>query len=256
MNIRNRNRAAWNRLVKEGNRWTIPVSAEEITNARQDQWEIYLTPSKPIPKDWLTEIAGLKVLCLASGGGQQGPILAAAGAQVTVFDNSPEQLGQDISVAERDALTLDTVEGDMQDLSVFNDESFDMIINPVSNCFVPDVGKVWAETFRVLRGGGELLAGFINPVDYAFDANLEQKGVYQLKYSLPYSDLTSITKEERVLRYGETAPLEFGHTLEDQIGGQLNVGFAIIGFYEDHRTGEKIAEYLPSFIVTRAKKLL
>jgi 2-polyprenyl-3-methyl-5-hydroxy-6-metoxy-1,4-benzoquinol methylase len=70
------------------------------------------------------------VLCLASGGGQQGPILAAAGARVTVFDNSPQQLAQDRFVARREGLTLETVEGDMRDLSVFADVSFDLIVHP------------------------------------------------------------------------------------------------------------------------------
>ena len=92
-------------------------------------------------------------MCLASGGGQQGPILAAAGADVTVFDNSPRQLEQDRYVADRDGLHLQTVEGDMRDLSCFPDESFDLIVHPVSNVFVPDVKPVWREAYRVLKPG-------------------------------------------------------------------------------------------------------
>ena len=67
---------------------------EAIEEARQGRWEIVLTPTKPVPRDWL-EVEGRHVLCLASGGGQQAPILAAAGATVTVLDNSPKQLERD-----------------------------------------------------------------------------------------------------------------------------------------------------------------
>ena len=151
MDIRAFNRRAWDKEVKKGNQWTVPVGPEVISAAREGKWEIILTPTKPVPRSWFPEdLSGCEVLCLASGGGQQGPILAVAGANVTVFDNSPNQLAQDRLVAERDNLAITTVEGDMRDLSAFSDESFDLIVHPVSNCFVPEVQPVWDEAFRVL----------------------------------------------------------------------------------------------------------
>ena len=87
--LRAYNRAAWDRAVKAKNPWTVPVSAEDIALAQQGEWSIVLTPTKPVPRMWFPSLNGLDVLCLASGGGQQGPILAAAGAKVTVLDNSP-----------------------------------------------------------------------------------------------------------------------------------------------------------------------
>jgi SAM-dependent methyltransferase len=154
MNIREYNQAAWDQEVKRGNKWTLPVSPEVIANARKGNWHILLTPAKPVPGEWFPRIEGSDILCLASGGGQQGPILAAAGAKVTVLDNSPMQLQQDHLVAERESLNIRTIEGDMADLSMFNDESFDLIVHPVSNNFVPDVRSVWTEAFRVLQKGG------------------------------------------------------------------------------------------------------
>jgi SAM-dependent methyltransferase len=257
VDVRAWNRLAWDRQVEGGNEWTVPVGPEVIAAARQGQWEIYLTPSKPVPGSWFPQLEGRDVLCLASGGGQQGPILAAAGGVVTVFDNSPRQLAQDRLVAERDALSIVTVEGDMADLSIFSDQSFDLIVHPVSNAFVPDVRPVWAEAFRVLRRRGVLLAGFVNPVTYTFDQELAERGVLRVRHKLPYSDVTSLTEEERERLLEPGVPLEFSHTLEDQIGGQIDAGFLLTGLFEDayrEEVGDALTEYMPTFIATRAIK--
>jgi 2-polyprenyl-3-methyl-5-hydroxy-6-metoxy-1,4-benzoquinol methylase len=252
MDIRAYNRRAWDREVERENPWTVPVSREAVAAARQGEWRILLTPTKPVPRGWFPDVRGLNVMCLASGGGQQAPILAAAGAKVTVLDNSPRQLAQDRLVAERDGLTITTVEGDMANLAMFADESFDLICHPVSNLFVPDVRPVWREAFRIVRCTGTLLAGFVNPVVYIFDQVLAEEGHLQVRYPLPYSDLTSLSEEERQ-RYTEAEePLEFGHTLEDQISGQLEAGFLITGFYEDRAPDDLLSSYLPTFIATRA----
>jgi SAM-dependent methyltransferase len=248
------NRAAWDREVERGNEWTVPVGPETIAAARQGVWEIVLTPTKPVPKTWFPALKGCDILCLASGGGQQGPILAAAGATVTVLDNSPRQLERDRMVAAREALAITTVQGDMADLSMFPDASFDLIVHPVSNCFAQAVRPVWAEAYRVLRHGGALLAGFNNPVVYIFDLELAERGQLQVKNALPYSDLASMTEEERQRYIQSGEPLEFSHTLEDQIGGQLDAGFLLAGLYEDYSPGDAIADYMPTFIATRAVK--
>ena len=257
MNIREQNRLAWDKQVESGNPWTIPFSPEEVAAARRGQVAILLTPTKPVPRAWFPDLQGCDVLCLASGGGQQGPILAAAGANVTVFDNSPRQLVQDRFVAERDGLEIATVEGDMRDLSVFPDESFDLVVHPVSNCFAPAVRPVWAEAFRVLRSGGSLLSGFNNPAVYLFDYELYDRGILEVKHSLPYSDAASLSAEEKRQCLDKGEPLEFSHTLEDQIGGQIDAGFLIVGFYEDYREEENdaLSKYMPIFIATRAVKM-
>lgn len=256
MDIRKYNRGAWDMAVARGSEWTIPVGPEVIAAARRGEWRIILTPEKPVPREWFPrDLAGVDVLCLASGGGQQGPVLAATGATVTVFDNSPAQLAQDRLVADREGLTLRTVEGDMRDLSVIADASFDLIIHPVSNLFVPDVRPVWREASRVLRPGGAILAGFMNPAFYIFDQRLADDGVLQVRHKLPYSDLHSLTPAERHAYIEDLQPLEFSHTLDDQIGGQIDAGLAICGFYEDVWQGMALAEYMPIFIATRSVKL-
>jgi SAM-dependent methyltransferase len=255
MGVRDYNREAWDREVERGNEWTVPVGPDVIEAARQGRWEIVLTETKPVPKDWFPDLQGADVLCLASGGGQQAPVLAAAGANVTVLDNSPGQLAQDRLVAEREGLDLRTVEGDMADLSVFADGSFDLVFHPVSNLFAPEVRPVWAEAFRVLRRGGSLLAGFLNPAVYIFDLELaDSSGELRVRYALPYADATSKSEEEVARQIERGEPLEFSHTLEDQIGGQIEAGFVIAGFYEDRHRDDPIAAHMPTYIATRAIK--
>lgn len=255
--IRAYNRAAWNYQVETGNRWTVPVSPAEIEAARRGEWSLLLTPTKPVPREWFpADLQGCKILCLASGGGQQGPILAAAGAQVTVFDNSPAQLARDRQVAARDGLQIETIEGDMTDLAVFTDQSFDLIFHPVSNLFVPRLQPVWNEAYRVLRPRGSILSGFMNPLAHLFDFDvMDYEKRLEVRYKIPYSDLEQLPKE-RLARYeAEGTPLEFGHTLDDQIGGQLKAGFVLVGFYEDRDPESLLSEYIPWFIATRAARL-
>ncbi len=233
MDIFKYNGSAWDHEVAKGSAWSIPVSPEAIAEARAGQIKIILSPSKPVPDSWLVDLRDKDILCLASGGGQQGPILAAAGSKVVVLDASKEQLKKDELVAQRENLQIKTVYGDMRDLGAFSDESFDLVVNSPSNCFVPEVKPVWREVYRVLRKGGAFLSGFNNPISYCFDSALSAQGIMQLKYSVPYSDLTSLTEDERQKYLDRNEPLEFGHTIEDQIGGQTDVGFLIAGFYED-----------------------
>jgi SAM-dependent methyltransferase len=233
----------------------VPVGPEVIEEARRGRWSVLLTEQKPTPRGWFpAEMRGLEVLCLASGGGQQGPTFAAAGARVTVLDNSPAQLAQDRLVAEREWLDLSLFEGDMADLSRFADESFDLVFHPVSNLFVPAVRPVWREAFRVLRRGGSLLAGFNNPAFYIFGSQDEGHDTLEVKYSLPFSDLDSLDADERERVLASGAPIEFGHTLEDQIGGQLDAGFHLTGFYEDRHRGMRLSEFMPTYVATRAFK--
>jgi SAM-dependent methyltransferase len=251
------NRAAWDRRVDAGDEWTRPVSAEVIARARQGDWSVVLIGYQPVDRGWFpAELTGVDVLCLASGGGQQGPTLAAAGATVTVFDNSPRQLAQDEFVADRDGLSsLRTVLGDMRDLSALPDESFDLVFNPVSNLFSPQLEPVWRECFRVLRPGGALLVGFLNPDVFLFDAvALDSRGEFVVRHALPYSDLTHLSRQEREEAFGADAPVEYSHTMDEQIGGQLRAGFVLTGFAEAPHHADATARYMSGYFATRAVK--
>ena len=258
IDILERSRADWNRESRTGaNRWTIPVDHATIERARAGDWSVVLTPTIPVPREWFGEVRGRDVLCLASGGGQQTPVLAAAGARVTSFDLSDEQLAKDQFVAEREGLPVTCLRGNMADLSPLRDASFDLIFHPVSNVFAEDVRPVWAECFRVLRPSGVLLAGFTNPVLFLFDHD-EARATGQLlvKYPLPYSDPTNPDPAARERWRQSGLAAEFSHSLDAQIGGQLAAGFVLTGFYED-RWGDEhspLSRFAPMFLATRALK--
>ena len=252
------NQAGWDRRVEEQDVWTRPVSPEEVSRARQGDWSVFLTPNKPVPRDWFGEVAGRDILCLASGGGQQGPILAAAGARVVVFDASPRQLAQDEAVARRDGLSLVTQHGFMHDLSAFADGRFDLIFHPVSNAYAPDIAPLWRECHRVLKPGGALLAAFMNPIVYIFDADAQERGELVVRFSLPYADIVNLPADalQRIVERDHT--VEFSHTLEAQIGGQLQAGFVLTHMFEDTDRGSPDtgrSRYFPTCMATRAVKL-
>lgn len=250
------NAIAWDQESAAHGEWSQPVDDGVIAKARTGDWEVKLTPNKPVPKEWFGELKDRNVLCLASGGGQQAPILAAAGANVTVLDQSSKQLECDALVAERESLAMRLVRGDMADLSHFEDESFDIIFHPCSNCFAPDVRPVWRESFRVLRPQGVLMSGFLNPLYYMFDRDLDEQGTLAVRHSLPYSDVSRRQLEGRERVAEKCEALEFGHLLTDQIGGQLDAGFLIAGFYEDYWSDEatNLNKYTPIYICTLALK--
>jgi len=256
MDIHSYNREAWNREVEGGESpWTKPVGSEVIAKAKQGEFSIVLTENIPVPHRWFPPlIKGIDVLCLASGGGQQGPVLAALGANVTVFDNSPAQLKQDQLVAEREALTLRTVVGDAADLSTFADKSFDLVFNPCSTVFMQDVRAVWKECSRVLRPNGILMTGSMNPVHYIFDLFKADEGVLEVAHAIPYADVESLSEEDLKEYTDKGLPLEFGHSLTDLLGGQLDAGFVITDMYEDYMLESPLHNYHPSYIATRAIK--
>ncbi|MDQ1857045.1 class I SAM-dependent methyltransferase [Chryseobacterium sp. WLY505] len=257
-NFLQHNEAAWNKQALAQNEWSKAVSSELINDAKGGKWDVHLTP-KPMNKEWLGEVKGKKILCLASAGGQQAPVLAAAGASVVVFDIAREQLKQDEKVAERDGLSLKTVQGDMRDLSVFEDETFDIVFHPISNHYVEDVNPVWREAYRVLKKGGVLLASFFNPVVFVADRNPQdiKEGIIRPKYTLPYADIKDLDQTQINKKLENNEALVFGHTLADLIGGQLKAGFMIADFTEEMQPNPRflIDQYLPTFIATKAVKL-
>ncbi len=214
------------RWVSEGWEWGKPISHEQYTEAENEKWEIYLTPTKPVPKEWLGEISGKKILGLACGGAQQMPILTAAGAECTVLDYSAKQLESEELVANREGYKITVVRADMTKPLPFDDESFDIIINPVSNCYVSEIEPIFRECFRVLKTGGRFLCGFDNNINFLVDDDEER-----IVNSFPFNPL--VNPEQRKQLEDADCGMQFTHPLSEQIGGQLKAGFTLCDIYDD-----------------------
>lgn len=236
------------RWVEEGWEWGIPISHEKYLDAQNGNWRMVLTPTREVPKSWFGQLKGKKVLGLASGGGQQMPIFAALGAECTVLDYSEKQLESERLVAEREKYNIRIVRADMSKPLPFEDEEFDLIFHPVSNCYVEDVCSIWKECYRVLKRGGVLLAGLDNGINYLFD---EDEKI--LINSLPFNPLKNEDQMEQLKE--QDGGIQFSHTLEDQIGGQLKAGFRLEDLYEDTNGEGNLHEHnIPTFWATKSVK--
>lgn len=235
--------------VEGGWEWGIPISHEEFIKAKNNEWGVLLTPTKHVPKEWFCEMQGAKILGLASGGGQQMPIFTALGAECTVLDYSQKQLDSEIEIAKREGYEINTVRADMTKPLPFADKHFDLIFHPVSNCYIEDVLPVWKECARVLKKGGILLVGFDNGFNYLFDDEEEKEMVNKL----PYNPLKDSALYEKALKNNEG--IQFSHTIEEQIGGQLKAGFMLTDIFEDTNGIGRLHEFnAPCFYATRAVK--
>lgn len=243
------NAKTWDMWAKNGCEWSVPISHEAYMEADEHSFRVFLTPCIPVPHEWFGGLQGKRLLGLASGGGQQMPVFAKLGADCTVFDYSEQQLAAERMVAAREGYAIQIVRGDMTKRLPFDDGSFDLIFHPVSNCYVEDVSHVWRECFRVLRPGGRLLAGFDNGVNFL----CEESEPLKIVHRLPFNPL-QMPREilEAMLRNGEG--VQFGHTMEEQLGGQLSVGLALKALYEDRDRpgGAEIGNYLPQYMATLA----
>ena len=233
---------------KYGLFWMEPLSHEDYMRAAASEEILTLTPLRKVPFSWYGDCRGKQVLGLAAGGGQQMAVMAALGAQCTLFDLSQTQIEADRMVSEREGYPISLVRGDMTEPLPFADGSFDMVINPVSNHYIEDVYPVFREIYRVLKPGGTFLAGLDTGIYWAFaqDGN-------GLIHRLPFNPL----KDEKVRREleEEDMSLVFSHTMEEQIGGQLKAGFILRDLLEDTNEAGAFFDYnVPTFILTRAVK--
>ena len=249
MNYTEINAKTIDRWIDEGWEWGMPISHEQFVNALDGKWSMLLTPTKPVPKDWYPDLKGKRVLGLASGGGQQMPIFAALGAECTVLDYSEKQIKSDLAVAEREGYKINAIRGDMTKPLPFENDLFDLIFHPVSNCYIEDVMHVWKECCRILKKGGRLMAGLDNGFNFLFDEENEK----EMKYQLPFNPLQNRKLLKSLEK--EDSGIQFSHTLEEQIRGQLKAGFMLLDLYEDTNGKGFLHEHgVPTFWATLAVK--
>jgi SAM-dependent methyltransferase len=221
------NRRFWSKLSSENHEYARPwldldkgmvqrFADSKLAHLPEPYTYIY-------PNEVFRDIAGKDVLCLAASGGQQSAIFGLLGANVTVFDLTPEQLENDRKAAEHYGYKINTIEGDMRDLSAFAESSFDLVYQAISLVFVPDVKAVYREVYRILR----------------------HKGLYKVEHGDPATGIVEETSWDgegyRILcpykkgRIDDPDAMEFRHTLEDIYNGLIEVGFSIKSIHEDPR---------------------
>ena len=248
MNYTDINADTIDRWVEEGWEWGQPISHEEYEEALKGNWELHLSPTKHVPKTWFPDLKGCRVLGLASGGGQQMPIFCAAGAKCTVLDYSKRQLESEEMVSRREGYEIEIVRADMTKPLPFENESFDLIFHPVSNCYIKDVDHVWRECARILKPGGLLMAGLDNGFNFLFGEDETRITDY-----LPFDPL--VNEEQMAVLQAEDCGVQFSHTIGEQIGGQLRAGFELLDVYDDTNGEGKLKEHgVPCFWATLSRK--
>lgn len=248
MNYQDINASTIDRWIDEGWEWGIPISHEEYEKALAGEWEMLLTPTRYVPHSWFGPLRGKKVLGLASGGGQQMPIFAALGADCTVLDYSQKQLDSERMVAAREGYEIQIIRGDMTKPLPFPDESFDLIFHPVSNCYVEEVKPIYKECGRILKHGGILLTGFDNGINY-----LVNDDETQIVNTMPFNPLKN-PEQRRQLEESDCG-LQFSHTLEEQLGGQLEAGLILTDLYGDTNGEGRLHQLnIECYLATRSVK--
>lgn len=242
------NKKTIDRWVEEGWEWGTPISHEEYEDAKKGKWEVLLTPTRHVPHEWLGKLKGKKVLGLACGGGQQMPIFSALGAKCTVLDYSSKQIESELYVAKREGYPIHAIEGDMTKKLPFEDETFDLIFHPVSNCYIKDVQHVFHEAYRVLKKGGILLCGLGNEINYMVDK--EEK---EIIWKMPFDPLVDDKAKQFMVE--EDCGMQFSHGMEEQIGGQLKAGFILLDLYEDTNGAGRLHELnIKTYVATKSIK--
>lgn len=239
---------------------------DKTTKANESRWDklvqsdvpcgrlrVDLNPQKA--KEWLDkdgilgDLENKKVLCLASGGGQQSIGFALLGADVTVVDFSSEQLKKDKAVSEKFSESIRIIKSDMRDLSMFSDNEFDIVYQPYSINYISETAKVFDGVARVTKVGGIYHLMFHNPFvhgtwkDGCWGSQWDKKDLWNGKgYPIwqPYKDGHEIQTNDPNWNFSDTrgnevkvkSPQEFKHTLSTILNGLTERGFRLLKFDE------------------------
>jgi SAM-dependent methyltransferase len=229
------NARAWDRLAAGRDALTRPAADGAFADPRS-----WLGSGGTAGRSWLPErLDGLTVLCLAAGGGKHGPLYAAAGATVTVVDLSPAMLALDREVARERRIDMEILQGSMDDLAMLRSAHYDLVIHPVSTCYVPDVGRVFGEVARVTKPGGCYVSQHKSPTSLQASVETGASGHYELLHPHGGGEPLPPAPPSRLREAGTQ---EFIHSLSALLGGICAAGFAIEDVCEpDHTRSAAVA---------------
>lgn len=222
MRYRDQNRRAWDRLAADNSQFTRVATDDECAQP-------LLTLDS---RGWLPgSVRGLDVLCLASGGGWQAILYASAGANVTVVDLSPGMLRLDEREAARRHLSVRTLEASMDDLGQLADESFDIVHQPVSTCYVPQIANTYREVARVLRDNGLYISQHKQPTSLQI-SHRDHQDRYVIGVEYYHSDPLPVVTDTA---YREAGASEYLHRWEQLVGELCRAGFVLEDLVEPSR---------------------
>lgn len=249
--IHDQNRRAWDERTQRRAWHTEPASEKDFQN-----------PLAAVDDcGWLgSSVVGRRVLCLAAGGGKHGPLLAAAGAEVTVVDLSPAMLEQDRRVATTRGLKLRTVEASMDDLSELSAGRFDIVIQPVSTCYVPDLRAVYREVARVTAPDGLYISQHKQPASLQAEVQPSARGYTITEH---YYRNGPLPPSLDGLQHREAGTAEFVHRWSELLGRLCRSGFVIEDLVEPRHADPQATPgsfahrccFLPPFVTVKARRV-
>ena len=250
MDYQKKNQAAYNQLVREGSPFAKVATDQECVSPLDT-----LDSRGWIPRP----VQGLKVLCLAAGGGWQSILYACAGADVAVLDISEEMLALDAREAERRHLTMQIVQGSMDDLSMFADGHFDIVHQPVSSCYIPDIMAMYREISRVLKVGGIYISQHKQPTSLQLTHRTHQEQ-YVLGIEYYHNGALPVVPDKK---YREVGTSEYLHRWQDLVGGLCRAGFVLEDLVEPKRAGpdgtpggtQHRGRFIPPYVRMKARRI-
>ncbi len=240
------NRERWNALAEANYTYSRPFMDLDAQKARA-----WLDTQGESPAGLLDNLQGKDVLCLASGGGQQTAVFGLLGANVTVFDLSDTQLTRDEKAAVHYGYPLRMIQGDMRNLTIFEDDCFDLVWHPYSINFSPDARAVLRHTARILRPGGYYRLQFANPFTMELDETMWNGRGYPL--SSVYTDAAEMVFDNPHWDVWQedgsvkkiVGPREFRHALSAILNTLVQNNFIILGLWEDSDSAQPNPEAKP-----------
>ena len=250
MSYLHKNQATWDRMVQAGSRFCQPATDEECRHSLAT-----LDTRGWLPKD----VSGMQVLCLASGGGWQSILYAAAGAHVTVVDLSEAMLALDARESQRRGLSLSTIAASMDDLSMLAEAEFDIVHQPVSTCYVANVANVYREVARVLRDGGLYISQHKQPASLQI-SHRDPQNRYVIGVEYYHAGPLPVVDDKS---YREPGTVEYLHRWDQLVGELCRAGFTLEDLCEPSRADVNApaghfrhrGRFVPPYVRLKARRM-
>lgn len=165
----------------------------------------------------------------------------------------------DAREAKRRRFQVQTVHTSMDDLSMLADESFDIVHQPVSTCYVPDLKPVYAGIARVLRSHGLYISQHKQPVSLQISHRNDR---HQFVIGVEYYHEGPLPQQQDT-SYRESGATEYLHRMDQIVGDLCLAGFVIEDLREPKRADTKAdvshfgyrGRFVPPYVRMKARRI-